>query len=257
MTSPVRSELRDHGVLVLTLDRPPANAIDEALLEGLESACTEAASDARVRAVMLTGEGPFFCGGFDLRSERRDEVATRRLGELYREAHLRLLELPKPTIAFVRGHATAGGLVLVLACDYRLGAVGDWKLGLNEVAIGASFPRVAMEIVRLRLPHARASELVLGASIYPASEALRLGVLDELLPADTAEATALRRAARLGGFSAESFAHAKEGLVGEAAARVRAETPAEADRAAAVWTSSESRAARARQREKLGMKRGA
>ena len=256
MSSPVRRELREHGVLLLTLDRPPANAIDEALLEALESACDDAAADPRVRAVVLTGAGSFFCGGFDLRSERRDEGATRRLGELYREAHLRLLELPKPTVAFVRGHATAGGLVLVLACDYRLGAVGDWKLGLNEVAIGASFPRVAMEIVRLRLPHARASELVLGASIYPASEALRLGVVDEMLPADAAEATVLRRAARLGGYSAESFAHAKEGLVGDAAARVRAESSAEADRAAAVWISEESRAARARQREKLGMRSG-
>lgn len=256
MSEPVRRELRDHGVLVLTLDRPPANAIDEALLESLEAACEEAASDPRVRAVVLTGAGRFFCGGFDLGSSRRDETATRRLGEFYREAHLRLLELPKPTIAFVRGHATAGGLVLVLACDYRLGVASDWRLGLNEVAIGASFPRVAMEIVRLRLSHARASELVLGAAIYPASEALRLGVVDELLAAESAEATVLRRAARLGAFPAESFAHAKEGLVGDAAARVRAETPADADRAAAIWSADESRAARARQREKLGMRRG-
>jgi len=256
MAGPVRSELRDHGVLVVTLDRPPANALDESLLLGIEEACDRAESDGQVRALVLTGAGDFFCGGFDLGSARRDEAATRHLGELYREAHLRLLELPKPTVAFVRGHATAGGLVLVLACDYRLGVVGDWKLGLNEVAIGASFPRVAMEIVRLRLPHARASELVLGASIYPSSEALRLGVVDEMLPTETAEATVLRRAARLGAFPAQSFAHAKEGLVGEAAARVRAETPAEADRAAAIWSTDESRAARSRQREKLGMRRG-
>ena len=97
---------------------------------------------------------------------------------------------------------------------------------------------------------------MLGASIYPSSEALRLGVVDEMLPPETAEATVLRRAARLGAFPAESFAHAKEGLVGEAAARVRAETPAEADRTAAIWSTDESRAARSRQREKLGMRRG-
>ena len=256
MSTPVRSDLREGGVLLLTLDRPPANAIDEAMLEALESACSAAARDPGVRAVVLTGAGAFFCGGFDLGLQRRDAAGTRRLRDLYREAHLRLLELPKPTVALVRGHATAGGLVLVLACDYRLGAVGDWRLGLNEVAIGASFKRVSLEIVKLRLAPARASELVLGASIYPSSEAIRLGVVDEMLPADVAEATVLRRAARLGAFPAASYAHAKEGLLADTGVRVRGESEAEAERAADVWSSAESRTARARQREKLGMRRG-
>jgi enoyl-CoA hydratase len=112
--------------------------------------------------------------------------------DLYRDAHVELLSLPKPTIAMMNGHATAGGLVLVLACDYRLGVEGDYKVGLNEVAIGASFPRIAAEIVRLRLTHARASELMLGAALYPASQALRLGIVDELFPVDKLEATVLR-----------------------------------------------------------------
>src|SRR5213593_2100875 len=135
----------------------------------------------------------------------------------------------------VNGHAIAGGLVLALACDYRLGVDGDYRIGLNEVAIGASYPKVAFEIVRLRLAHARASELLLGAALYPASQALRLGVVDELLPPDFA-ATVLRRAARLGSFPREAYAHTKAALVGEAVARVEAETPEEAARGAAVWT---------------------
>src|SRR5262249_43203336 len=73
-------------------------------------------------------------------------------------------------------------LVLALACDYRLGCEGDYRIGLNEVAIGASFPRVALEIVRLRLPHARAAELALGAALYPASQAVRLRGVHRLLP---------------------------------------------------------------------------
>ena len=139
----------------------------------------------------------------------------------------------------------------MLACDYRLGQEGDYRVGLNEVAIGASFPRVAFEIVRLRLPHARASELVLGAALYPASQAVRLGIVDELLPADTFDATVLRRAQRLGAFPREAYAHTKAALVAEALARVAAETPAEDAAAAAVWTTAESRAARAGQRAKL------
>ena len=250
--STVRADDREGGVRLLTLDRPPANALDERLLADLAAALAAAAADAAVRAVVLTGAGAFFSGGFDLSAPRRDETAARRLRALYRDAHLRLFTLPKPTVAMVAGHAIAGGLVLVLACDYRLGLGADYRIGLNEVAIGASYPKVAFEIVRLRLTHARAGELLLGAALYPATEAVRLGVVDELLPADRLETTVLRRAARLGAFPREAYAHTKAALVAEAVARVEAETEEEAARAAAVWTAPESRAARAVQREKLG-----
>jgi enoyl-CoA hydratase/carnithine racemase len=249
--STVRIEDHDAGVRLLTLDRPPANAIDEELLGDLGTALTAAKHDDSVRALILTGAGRFLSGGFDLVVPRRDDAAARRIAELYRDTHLALLELPKPTIAMVQGHAIAGGTVLALACDYRLGLDADYKVGLNEVAIGASFPRVALEIVRLRLTHARAAELLLGAALYPASQAVRLGIVDELLPADKLESTVLRRAARMGAFPRESYAHTKAALIAEAVHRVRTETDAEARAATAVWTTDESRAARAAQRKKL------
>jgi len=253
--STVRTEEHGGGVRLLVLDRPPANAEDETLLGDLHRALAAARDDDAVRAVVLTGAGAFFSGGFDLRAPRRDAGAARLVGELFRDVHLALLELPKPTLAMVNGHAIAGGCVLALACDYRLGVEGDWKVGMNEVAIGASYPRAALEIVRLRLPHARAAEMLLGAAVYPASQAIRLGVVDELLPADAFRATVLRRAARMGAFPREAYAHTKAALVADAVARIRSETPAEAAATAAVWTSAESRAARARQRERLGMAR--
>src|SRR5262249_27318228 len=180
----VRSEDHPGGVRVLTLDRPPANALDETLLGDLSAALDRARVDDAVRALVLTGAGSFYSAGFDLAVPRRDAAAARSLRALYRDTHVSLLAFPKPTVARLAGHAVAGGLVLALACDYRLGQEGDYRVGLNEVAIGASFPRVAFEIVRLRLPHPRASELVLGAALYPASRAVRLGIVDELPPAD-------------------------------------------------------------------------
>lgn len=250
----VRTDDHDGGVRVLTLDRPPANALDESLLTGLGQALETAADDDAVRALVLTGAGAFFSGGFDLAAPRRDAAAARALQGLYRDTHLRLLAFPKPTVAMVGGHAIAGGLILVLACDYRLGLDGPYRLGLNEVAIGASFPKIAFEIVRLRLAHARASELLLGAALYPAAQAIRLGVVDELLPAETLTATVLRRAARLGGFPRDAYAHTKAALVATTVARVEGETEAEVARAAAVWTTAESRVARAAQRTKLGIR---
>ena len=106
----------------------------------------------------------------------------------------------------------------------------------------------------MRLPHARVSELILGAGLYPSSHALRLGIVDELFPAEKFEDTVLRRAARLGAFPREAYAHAKAALVAEAVARIEAETPEEALQTMSVWITPESRAARAKQREKLGVK---
>lgn len=248
----IRADDRAGGVRVLTLDRPPANAIDETLLNDLSGALEEAAGDDGVRSLVVTGSGRFFSGGLDLSEPFRDSESMRRRLELYRESHLRLLTFPKPTIAMVNGHAIAGGVILILACDARLGLEGDYRIGLNEVAIGAAFPRIAFEIVRLRVTHAQAGELLLGAAIYPASHALRLGVLDELLPAEGFEATVLERAVHLGAYPREAYAHTKAALVAEAAARVRAETPEEAAPTAAVWMSPESIAAREAQRRKLG-----
>src|SRR5215468_2848072 len=173
--STIRTEDHAGGVRLLIFDRPPANAIDETLLSDLAAALEAARSNDAVRALVLRGAGKFFCGGFDLAAPRRDDDAARPLQQLFRRAFLDLLTLPKPTVAMISGHAIAGGLVLALGCDYRLGVDGDYRIGLNEVAIGASFPKVAFEIVRLRLTHARACELLLGAALYPASQAVRLG----------------------------------------------------------------------------------
>jgi enoyl-CoA hydratase len=252
----VRSDDRDGGVRVLTLDRPPANAIEEELLGDLIAGLDAAGDEEGVRAIVLTGAGRFFSAGRDLNAVPLEAAGVRRLNQLYREAHDKLFSLPKPTLAMMNGHAVAGGLVLVLACDYRLGVEGDYTIGLNEVAIGASFPRVAVEIVRTRLSHQQACELMLGASLYPASQAVRLGVVDELLPAETFETTVLRRAARLAAYPRQVYAHTKSTLIAAAIARVRAESVEEAEQVSALWQTAESRAARKAQQRKLGLARG-
>ena len=203
----VRAEDREAGVRLLTLDRPPANAITAQLLNDLTDALDAAREDDGVRAVVLTGEGRFFSAGLDLRGgiDFAAAVTPGASGDPFaalRDCLLTFLRFPKPTVTMLDGHAIAGGLILVLACDYRLGLDGEYRIGLNEVEIGASFPRAAFEIVRLRLTHQQASELLLGAALYPAQQAVRLGVVDELIPKDAFEATVFRRAARLGGFPA-------------------------------------------------------
>ncbi len=248
----VREEDREGGVRWLVLDRAPANALDDNLLRDLETAVARAKDDESVRAVVLTGAGAFFSGGFDLSAPRREAEQVAVMTDLYRDAHRALLALPKPTVARVAGHTIAGGVILALACDYRLGCAGDWKVGTNEVAIGASYPKAAIEIVKLRLTHKQAAELTLGAQLYPASQAVRLGVVDELLPAAEFDAIVARRAARLAAFPREAYAHTKAALCAEALARIDSHTHEQSLADAAVWMTDESRAARHDQRRKLG-----
>ncbi len=231
---------------------PPANAITADLLDELLASLKAAQEDDRVRAIVVTGAGRFFCGGLDLSQTGSEAELAELLLEKYRDSHVKLLSFPKPTIGMLNGHAIAGGLIILLACDFRLGVEGDYRIGLNEVAIGASFPRAAFEIVRLRLTHQCASELLLGAGLYPVNQGLRLGVIDELIPSEKFEDAVMDRAAELGSYPKEAYAHTKAALVSGAAERVRAQTPEDAASDIAAWMTPESLAARTAQAERLG-----
>ena len=171
---------------------------------------------------------------------------------LYRSSHRRLLGFPKPTVALVNGHAIAGGLVLALGCDVRLASDVPARIGLNEVAIGSSFPTAAIEIVRARLSARVATELTLRAELYALAEGVMLGVVERLIPAGTAREEALATAARLGAFPREVFAHTKRALLADALARIDGVPLAGELATAELWRTPESRAARAAQRARLG-----
>ncbi|HXC53596.1 MAG TPA: enoyl-CoA hydratase/isomerase family protein [Candidatus Limnocylindrales bacterium] len=245
--------LVDDAVL-LTLARPPANAIDEHLLIDLHATLVSLRTDDSVRAVVITGSGAFFSAGFDFSAPRRDDEIALDLYRRYRDCHLALLTMPKPTIAWINGHAIAGGFVIALACDHRIAAGGDYRIGMNEVAVGASFPRTAMEIVRLRLTHAQASELVLGAQLFPSSKAVALGLAHEIVARESIETHVRALAGRLAAFPCDAYARTKQALVADAERRILAETDSEAVATMSVWISDESRAARRRQREKLNVR---
>lgn len=253
--APVLTDDRAGGVRIITLDRPPANAIDDTLLEALDHTLGDAETDVAVRALVVTGNGPFFCAGFDLRAPQRGDAESARVVQLYRSAHRRLLAMPKPTVALINGHAVAGGLVIALGCDVRIGVSEPATIGLNEVAIGASFPTAAIEIVRARLSAAAASELTLQAELRPLADGLALGIVERLLPRAGALDEAIATAARLGAYPREVFAHTKRSLVADALARIDAVPMSAELEIAALWSAAESRVARAAQRTALSNRR--
>jgi enoyl-CoA hydratase/carnithine racemase len=138
----------------------------------------------------------------------------------------------------------AGGFVFAMASDHRIAAEGGSTIGVNEVAIGASWPIAAMEIMRARLSAALLNELMLGARLYPASEAVRLQLADRLVPADQLEAEAVALAARVGAFPAEVYANTKARLLEDALRRIDNATLDDDLAISALWVTEASRAAR-------------
>jgi 3,2-trans-enoyl-CoA isomerase len=138
----------------------------------------------------------------------------------------------------VNGHAIAGGCVLMLCCDWRVAAdAPKTKIGVNEVAIGACFPPVTMNVVRQRLGPLVAERVILGARLYSPADSLALGLVDEV-SAD-AEASARQRLEALSAYPRPTYAHTKR-LLRAAAVAV---TPADDERFSEVevplWTSPE------------------
>jgi len=203
----------DDGVAVVTMQRPPANAIDIALLEQLAHALGEIEQRADIVAVVLTGAGKAFSAGLDLKLvPTYDRAQQDELLRVLNQALHKLYSLPIPTVAAVNGHAIAGGLVLALACDMRI-AVDDGALfGLTEVRAGVPFPVAAMAVVKAELSPAAGRELVLGGRNCDPARALALGIVDELQPAGEVRARSIVNARELAAAPRESYGKIKRQL---------------------------------------------
>jgi enoyl-CoA hydratase len=219
--SQVTLQEHDAGVVVMSVDRAPANAMDVTLLHDLLAAVEQAAADPP-KALVLTGRPGFFSAGADLKlvpgygaEEQRQMVAG------INAMALGVYELPCPVVGAITGHAIAGGLVLALCTDLRV-ASSAGRYGLTEVKVGVPYPQAAIGVVAAELaPHA-ARVLAFGNELIDAAECLRLGVFDEVLEPDGVLPRALALAADLAAFPADVYARTKRDLRGATAERLRA-----------------------------------
>ncbi len=177
----------DGAVGTITLGRPAKrNAVSYEMWRALEAACGRLANDAAVRVVVLRGAGENFCAGADI----TDLLAPRRSGEVsFMDANLAaenaLAALPKPTIAVIQGDCIGGGCALAIDCDFRL-AVNDSRFGITPAKLGIVYPTSSLErAVALLGPAAK--RLLFTGDLIGATEAYRIGLVDELLAADALE----------------------------------------------------------------------
>jgi len=219
----------DGRVAIITLNRPDKrNAISYELIEDLLAAFDEAAkSDALV--LILTAAGKAFCSGMDLenlktligRSPEQSLQDTQTMGRLFRT----LYDFPKPTIAAVNGAAIAGGTGLATLCDFTL-AVPDAKFGYTEVRIGF-VPAIVSTFLLRQVGEKVARDLLLTGRLFDAEEALRIGLVTDIVAAESLLPRARELAAQLMENSPASLRYTKR-LLSEAA---RAELDTQIDAA--------------------------
>jgi enoyl-CoA hydratase len=212
----------DGSVAVIRIDDGKANAISHAIAAELDRGLTQAETDA-AGAVVIAGRPGRFSAGFDLTVMRSGIDEARDLLRVGAELALRIYTFPAPVVLGVTGHALAMGAILLLAADTRIGATGEFKIGLNEVAIGMPVPRFATELARDRLSPRHLTAAVNHARIYDPTTAVEAGYLDEVVSPDDVEQAALDHAGTLATtLTPAGFRRTREHLRGERAERVRA-----------------------------------
>ncbi len=200
------------AVGLLTLNRPEAlNALSHPLMDELEKALDECAADSAVRAVVLTGSDKAFAAGADISEMEGLNAAQMRL-----DPHLsrwdKVATFPKPTIAAISGYALGGGLELALACDLRI-ASETAVLGQPEILIGV-IPGAggSVRLARL-LGRARALEMLLTGKRISAHEALKLGILNRVVPIELFLEEALKLAREIAAMPPLAVAAVKKSVL--------------------------------------------
>jgi enoyl-CoA hydratase len=176
----VTLERRPGGVALLRLDRPKANALSMALLEELAETVRSLLHEPP-GAVVVWGGDRIFAAGADI-SEFDGPDAARRVSGHFRAALDELASIPRVTIAAINGVALGGGCELALACDFRV-AADNARLGQPEMLLGIIPGGGGTQRLPRLIGPTRAKDLVMSGRQVPADEALRIGLVDRVVPA--------------------------------------------------------------------------
>jgi enoyl-CoA hydratase/carnithine racemase len=199
------------GIGVITLDKPPANSYDLEFIEELADAVRAATNDDEVKvAIVRSASEKFFSAGADVKAFNENTVDANM--EMIRRSHETLSSIatiPKVFVAEINAHALGGGLEIALACDLRFAADGDYRLGTPEVTLGVLPGNGGTQRLPRLIGWSRALDLmVTGRTVRPV-EALELGIVDSVVPADELRGRTEEYAARLAAGATKAIGNIK------------------------------------------------
>ena len=178
--------LSDEGIAHINLDDGKANALGPALIASFLEALERADSEAK--AVCVSGRPGRFCAGFDLKIMTKSPADAVNLLTQGKDLFLKIYSMKVPVIMACTGHAVAGGALLLLCADARIGVEGEFKIGLNEVPIGMTMPKLGVELARDRLDPRKLTESVVLGKLYSPLEGRDVGYLDAVVPPEYLQA---------------------------------------------------------------------
>jgi enoyl-CoA hydratase len=195
------------SIATVTMDDGKANVMSPAMQAELHGALDQAESDDAV--IVLTGRDGMFSAGFDLNvlGGGGTEAASMVIGGF--EIAARMLAFPRPIVIACTGHAIAMGSFLLLSGDHRIGTTNPAKFTANEVAIGLTMPRAALEILRQRLTPAAFVRAAMLSEVFTPANAVEAGFLDQVMPADELAGVAQEVATRLASLPPAAYAATK------------------------------------------------
>lgn len=176
------------GVAYIHLNRPPVNSYNRRFLDDLNAAIDEVRWDEDIRgAVLMSDRAPkFFSAGADIDNFKNSTQAQRVMTVLHAHEILRKIEnTPKIFVAAISGHALGGGLEIALACDLRFAAEGEYRLGLPEVSLGLLPGNGGTQRMQRLIGRTKALDIMLTSTQLGPRQALDLGLVDKLFPAET------------------------------------------------------------------------
>ncbi len=197
------------GIGTLTLDRPPANVIDIAMLREMEIALAEAAKDSSLKVLVVKAEGKLFSAGVDVADhtpERVDEMIP-----LFDQVSLALAEFPTPTLAVVHGHALGGGCELVIVADLAIMAA-EARIGQPEIQLASIPPIASLRLPGMIGPRWAAQLLFTGEQIQ-AAQAMEIGLVNKVVPRADLEQAVAEQLSKLKRLSAAALRYAKRGFL--------------------------------------------
>lgn len=186
----------NNNIVTLTFDDGKANVVGHQFLEDINQGLDRAEKE-QAGAVILRGREGMFSAGFDLGEFKKGPEQGMAMVKRGFELLVRLYSFPLPLVAACTGHGIAMGAFIIMACDYRIGSRGNFKMSLPETAIGMDLPPILVELTASRIAKRHLSRVALQSEVYDPEQAVEAGFTDEVVDIAALAARAMEVAEKL------------------------------------------------------------